>query len=271
MLSDALREKSVNYSRETKRSCDYGTVITTMLKTSMYKTAPFVIKPQYAYSSADIDAMAKAEEVWNVYNDLPFYQMLTESGLAVDEDCRAAFRFFHMVGAHAPFCLSEDLKYDKSGREGSLLGQARGSLKIVFEYLEQLKALGRYDSATIIITTDHGQVAQSNPETGKMEILSSPLMLVKEAGCRQDTMAISTAPVAQSELMPAIMKAAGLDWKEYGRTFAEIGENEARERTYNDVYFRKEGNEYTDYFIEYLIDGNVKDINSWRVNQVVYY
>lgn len=34
--------------------------------------------------------------------------------------------------------------------------QGTGSLKIVYEYLEQLRALGKYEDTTIIITADHG-------------------------------------------------------------------------------------------------------------------
>lgn len=271
MLSDSLLAASTNYREDIKRKSNYGSTITTMLKTSMYKTTPFVIKPQYVYSEVDIDEISGAEEVWNIYNDLPFYQMLKKDGLTVNGEHDSAFRFYHMVGAHAPFCLTEDMQYDKTGREGSLSGQAKASLKIVYEYLKQMKALGKYDSATIIITTDHGQTPQNDPDTGEMRQPSSPLILVKEADSHQAAMVVSKAPVAQSELMPTILKAAGLDWGKYGRTFSEIADNEKRERTYKDVYFRKEKDNYKNYFIEYLIEGDVKNIDNWKINQIVYY
>lgn len=271
MLSDGLLAATANYREDIERKSDYGNTITVMLRTSMYKTAPFAIKSRYVYSEADIDGISRAREAWNIYNDLPFYQMLKSDGLTVNAGCKSAFRFYHMAGAHAPFCLTEDMQYDKTGREGSLFGQAKASLKIVYEYLEQMKALGKYDSATIIITTDHGQTPQNDLITGEMRQPSAPLMLVKEAGSHQAVLAVNEAPVAQSELMPTILKAAGIDWAKYGRTFSEVADDEERERTYKDVYFKKEEGGYQNYYIEYLIEGDVKNINNWSVNQVVYY
>lgn len=271
MLSYDLRTASTNYRQSVERKSDYASTIAVMFETSMYKITPFAIKPQYVYSEADIDGISSAKEIWNIYNDLPFYQMLIKEGLTVNEDCGAAFRFYHMAGAHAPFCLTEDMRYDKTGREGSLLGQAKASLKIVYTYLEQMKALGKYDSATIIITTDHGQTPQSDSETAQMKRTSAPLMLVKEAGGHQDGLIINEAPVTQSELMPTILKAGGMDWTKYGRTFSEIAENEERQRRCRDVYQKKAEGGYINYFIEYLIEGDVKNIDNWKVNKIIYY
>ena len=58
------------------------------------------------------------------------------------------------------------------------------------------------------------------------------------------------------------MKAFGIDWKQYGKTFDEIGEDEQRERMYVDIY---------DYFnVQYVIDGNAADLNSWSIKSAKY-
>ena len=100
--------------------------------------------------------MYYSEHVWSIDNDLLFYQNLMENGLQVSEEKKSAFRFYHMRGPHAPFYLTEDLKYEPTGRMSSRNAQGTGSLKIVYAYLEQLRALGKYEDATIIITADHG-------------------------------------------------------------------------------------------------------------------
>jgi hypothetical protein len=259
-VSEKLRDLSANYSDKVKVHCDITATIKNMFKTSLYKISPFAIKLKYSYYSSDISEIAKAEDVWTIDDDIPFYEDLTSEGVSVSSNYRNAFRLYHMRGPHAPFYLCDDLKYDNTGRNSDLYSQARASMKIVYEYLNQLKELGLYDSSTIIITADHGQTAESNVETGEIIKPSSPVMLVKQPYETNDGLKVNYAPVSQEELFPTILKAAGIETDEYGRTFDEIDENEDRIREYIDVY--------SDYIIQYSINGNVKDINSWSISSV---
>lgn len=261
-LSDDLRNIVVNYDKNAEYSCDYFNTIKTMLKASMYRTVPFIIKPRYSYSSSEIYEIAKIEEAWNSLNDLPFYQSLKMDGLYVNNDCKSVFRFYHMNGVHPPYYLSEEVYYDKTA---GYTAQSKGCLKIIFEYLEQLKALGKYDDATIIITADHGNPAKRDGREEQLIRISSPIMLVKEAQEQHEDMVINDAPVTQGEMMPAILRAAGMDWTEYGRTFNEVNEDEERERRY------QYDDSTCEVIIRYSINGYVKTIDSWNVEDVHHY
>ena len=102
---------------------------------------------------------------------------------------KGSYRFYHMYGAHNPYHMSEDCVW--VNKDGDMMSQSKGSMKIVFEYVEQLKSLGggdMYENATIIITADHGQnyTYDSNragilPYIG-FDYTSSPILLVKNAG-----------------------------------------------------------------------------------------
>lgn len=208
--------------------------------------------------------MASSDEIWSIDNDILFYNRIVEQGISVNEDYSSAFRFYHMRGPHAPFYLSDDMRYEPTGRRATRNSQGRGSMKIVYEYMRQLKELGLYDDATIIITADHGQgyILDSDKTSGQPDRTSRPIFFVKEPNQANDTMKISNAPVSQAELIPTIMKAFGIDWKQYGKTFDEIGEDEQRERMYGDIY---------DYFnVQYVIDGNAADLNSWSIKSAKY-
>lgn len=263
-LSEAAKALTTNYNDNVRRVYAPVETLELMTKASMYKMVPFILKPAYVYYSGDVFSLAKSDEVWNIDNDLPFYHNLIKNELFVNEELENAFRFYHMRGPHAPFYLSGDIKYEPTGREVTVTSQGSGSLKIVFEYLQQMKELGLYDDATIIITADHGQgyILDSDKTSGKPDRTSRPIFIVKKPNEHGETLKISDAPVSQAELIPTILEAMGADYSDYGRTFEEILEEENRERMYVDVY---------SYFtVQYTINGDAADINSWDIKKAVY-
>lgn len=263
-LAESAKALTTNYRNDSSWTYSPIETLKWMLKSSMYKMMPFILKPEYVYYSGDVFALAKSDEVWNIDNDLPFYNSLMQQGLTVNEESSPAFRFYHMRGPHAPFYLSEDIKYEPTGREATVSSQGRGSLKIVYEYLNQMKELGIYDDATIIITADHGQgyISDSDKTSGKPDRTSRPIFIIKRPNEQGEAMRISNAPVSQAELIPTILDAVGTDGSDYGRTFEDISENEQRERMYVDVY---------SYFtVQYTINGDAADLESWDIKKAVY-
>lgn len=264
LMPEELYQKMDNYSDAVVRRYKIIETYMTMLKTSMYKIAPFLGKSFYEYYTLDIENITYNRDIWSIDNDLVFYHDIAENGLSISQEEESAFRFYHMRGPHAPFYLTEDLKYESTGRMATRTSQGKGSLKIVYEYMEQMKELGKYEDATIIITADHGQSNISDPYTSpvKPEKTSRTLFLVKKSGEHHENMQISEAPVSQAELIPTILEALNMEYASYGRTFDEIAVNERRVRKYIDVY--------SDYTIEYVINGHAADLDSWSVESAVY-
>lgn len=265
LLPKKVYQHMDNYAENVTLKYDISKTFCTMLRTSLYKTMPFLLKQQYAYYTSDIKEMYYNENVWSIDNDLLFYQNLMENGLQVADDKKSAFRFYHMRGPHGPFYLTEDLKYEPTGRMSSRNAQGTGSLKIVYEYLEQLKALGKYEGATIIITADHGvgKIVETNKTDGQPDQTSRPLLLVKLPDEQHTAMQISDAPVTQAELVPTLLDAFGMAHTSYGRTFAEVPAGEQRQRIHLDDYY--------DRRILYTIDGHAAELDSWRIAWAEYY
>lgn len=255
-----------NYKEDVEKHCSLGTTLSTMYRTSMYKIMPFALKGRYAYYSADINSIATSEEIWDIENDLPFYHSLIQKGLTIDQDLDKVFRFYHMMGSHVPYYLSEDMEYDRTGRRVTELSQSKASLKIVYEYMRQMRELGVYDDATIVIIADHGQrLEHAALVDGRPVQTSRPILLIKGAGASQEAMAVNSAPVCQEELMPSLLQAMGLDWRPSGRTLDEVDPDEMRERTYVDFDLIER------YLIEYAVNGDARVLEDWDVKRGAYY
>ena len=137
-------------------------------------------------------------------------------------------------------------------------------MKIVYEYLNQLKELDKYEDATIIITADHGQIATYDSEVKSPTITSLPIMLVKEKGSSQDSLCVSDAPVSQTEIMPLVMKAVGnSNWINYGKTFEEIRSGEDRPRYYVDMLDNK-------YMVQFVINGDANELANWSTYKMIW-
>lgn len=264
LMADSFYRKLDNYRDTVSVKYNIGRTFRTMTRSSMYKVAPFVVKPLYEYYTSDIKEMTYNEDIWSIDNDKLFYDDIVEDRLSVSDEYGSVFRFYHMRGPHAPFYLTEDLEYESTGTMSSLESQGKGSLKIVYEYMEQMKALEIYDSATIIITADHGQGDILNTEkySGQPEKTSRTIFLVKKPGEHHESMVINEAPVSQAELAPTILAAFGMEYGSYGRTFEEIPVDEKRVRQFVD--------DYLGHKVIYSIDGHAAELDSWSIKSAQY-
>lgn len=250
-------QELVENGRQAKWSLDIAEELKVMAKTARYKTYPFVLKNCFFYSDDDILNMKRSDvQIHNIYNDIPFATQFLEEGITVDETREGSFKFYHLHGAHTSYLMNEAFESE----ETDMLTQARASMKLVFAFLEQLKAKGLYEDATIIITADHGQNYFDRPSSAEeldLELVSCPILFVKEAGASGTDMEVSKAPVSHTELVPTILQAVIGDTRGLGKTFDEIVENEEREREF--IY----GRHYDIPFVKYTISGDAMKIESW--------
>lgn len=263
MVSKSVMDKVSNYKAGVERKCGLQDTLDLMTQCSKYRMAPFVLKNYYQYDSSDIALLTDNGTVWTAENDYPFYKSLVEQGLQVVEnkDANGTFKFIHMHGAHPPYILTEDFQhipYDARRNDGygtDKLSQAKAAMKIVYEYIRQMKELGKYNDALIIITADHGYTDDLHDETGKIIKTSFPIIFIKEPDDENVEIKISEAPVCTADLMPTIKKNIGIDVKE--KTCSEIEEGEERIRNF---IARGSGVDAD----AYEINGNVRELDSWE-------
>ena len=157
--------------------------------------------------------------------------------------------------------LSEDLHYTKyedrrADEMGDKISQAKGSLKVVYEYLSQLKEIGKYDDATIIITADHGVTQPLHDENGNMIDVSCPVMYVKDPAHNSVGKGeVSEAPVCHEDVISLITNK--IEKQSVKKSFFDYNEKDERNR----VMYRIGIDDYT----KYGINGNARDLSSWKV------
>lgn len=269
---ELIYDKTINIeppaaNEETSYLNETGTVWA-MLRASLYRNLPWFAKPFVYFNTDEMNqAMAIVEESTPsdnppyIMNDAQWYAKLKDHGLSFEEgDDKGAYRFIHLNGTHIPYNL--DAEGNNFGQETSLDEQARGSLKMVIAYLDELKRLGVYEDATIIITADHGIWWECPPD--EEPFLTSPLMLVKPAGVSEGVLQVSEAEITAYDVLPTVIDAIGGDASAYGPTIFEQPES-GRDRRY--IFTHTVSN--VDVRIrEFRVDGNALDPSSWSATGV---
>ncbi len=121
--------------------------------------------------------------------DIRFYRnMRREMALGDFDKC---FKYLHLHGVHQP------LEYDETvslNPDTDLMRQLRGSLKIIREFIQKLKDLGIYDSATIVITGDHTE--EYTPEI---------VTFIKPPNHKQERMTINSVSAVITDICPTVL------------------------------------------------------------------
>lgn len=262
-----LASETLNVHPVDKAPLDTWRTFLCMEQCALYREAPWVLKPAFWYYTSDLNnrmiadsGTGNMDDSLYELDDAAILKMVREQGLeATDEGEAGAFRFIHLFGPHFPYNVDENgqaVATNESNRER----QARGSMKVVFEYMDQLKKLGLYDEATIIVTADHGVwFLTDDPPRDPV----SPIMLVKpsnDSTGEHGAAAISDMPVSHDDLHSTIIGAMGGDATKYGATFFEINDPN-RVRYYDST---TSAGDQGQRFVEYEITGSIFDMSNWK-------
>lgn len=263
LVSNSQMNIISNYKDDVERECGIHELLSIMMQCSKYRMSPFILKNYYQYDTGDITDITQKDNVYKCRDDLPFYEELMGEGLQVvdSEEKKGTFKFIHMWGAHPPYNLTEDFRHiDYDSRRdvhiGDKISQAKGTMKIVYEYISQLKELGKYDDATIIITADHGDFLLPCDENGQIIRTSFPICFVKEPHDNNTEINVSEAPICHTDLLATIYEQLGIDIEE--RTCKEIEENEEKLRQF--IHY----DNTTAVISMFEVNGNVRDLDSWK-------
>ena len=261
-VDESMVDKISNFHSDIKKNCNAYDLFSMMNIWSRYRFAPFIVKKYYFYYTYELDTLLTDDSLYSIHNDWKIYQQLTQEKLHISENGdKGTFKFIHMKGAHPPFVLSEDLHYTKyedrrADEMGDKISQAKGSLKVVYEYLSQLKEIGKYDDATIIITADHGVTQPLHDENGNMIDVSCPVMYVKDSAHNSVGKGeVSEAPVCHEDVISLITNK--IEKQSVKKSFFDYNEKDERNR----VMYRIGIDDYT----KYGINGNARDLSSWKV------
>lgn len=263
-----IYDKTINITTEGESLMDGWGTFTALMQCAVYRDFPWVAKPFFWFytdqinQQMSVDAGAGSASPYTL-DDARWFRELKSTGLTANDEGEAgAFRFIHMTGTHWPYNLDEHGE-DIGLNNATLDQQAQGSMLMVSEYLRQLKELGLYDDATIVITADHGDYY---PIQGPLEEPASPILLVKPSQSAEQAaqpLSISNAPVWAEDILATVIDAVGGDASAYGRTVYDIAEGETRRRIYFETTNDDKG--YDVELLEYAINGDVLNMEDWTL------
>ncbi|MBR2789516.1 MAG: hypothetical protein IKD70_02700, partial [Eggerthellaceae bacterium] len=264
-LSDTQKQEhlvdpTINVHGISQFSVSWKGAILALSKVALYRDMPWALKERFWFHTdylnrriVESDISAAPDDTMYIIDDVRYFARMQTFGLSVGEGedgTAPALRIIHLNGAHFPWRL------DANGTDvgtSTLEQQAAASLLMVKTYIGQLQQLGLYDSATIIVTADHGAWGFE---------IANPILLVKPAGQRGGNggPAVSMAPVSHEDFCASILDAFGMDWTAYGKPWRLWGEDEVRSRI---TYVAEYENDKPKTLVEYRVDGFSLDPSSW--------
>lgn len=223
-----LRGRLSNVTNEPNEvETDKKLLTKTMLKMSCYRMVPEIAKPYFYTNVSEYSEAVRNMGDGILQTNSDFYARLLEKGLEKKTDGNY-FILQHLIGTHEFNTAADGTAKDKATVEET----ARGCMTILEEYLKQLKELGVYDDAMIIVTADHGGC-----EKHDLQII----YYVKQPGEAHEVSPVTNAPVSHCDLLPTIAQTAGLEYTKYGNSIFDFSQDELRERSF---WLRKEDEAY---------------------------
>jgi len=142
---------------------------------------------------------------------------------------------------------------------GTAESTTKGCMRLIYEYMEEMKRLGVYEDATIVITGDHPGRFKDYENVPHPTLTA---LFFKPKGSAHTPLAYNHTPVAQDMLLPSLVASAGLEMSTpYSGTYWDTP------MTLRNYYFLKNTG-VTDYrVVEYEIKGSGREFANWKIIQ----
>lgn len=258
-------EGYVDNIETTTYETDVFKVLNHMTRLSVLKSVPLALKASFSIKSDDFRWLGASELTGGAKpyasNDPEFYNGLKSQGLSVLPG-EKRFAYYHLDGSHYPWHMDANAQRVKEETNG--VEQTKGCFLILREYFQQLKDLGLYDDATIIITGDHPT------HLLYMEPVKPMLvgLFVKPSG-ESGALQTSAAPVSLANLATTCVDAAGGDGAIWGQGYQDVPENAVLTRDYFNRYTNEDARSH--HIAHFEITGDARDWNNWHLKETQSY
>lgn len=236
-----------------------GVLVKRICKMSIYKYVPYIVKPYFEVLSKEFDSVVEYAEGDSCTDDNgEFYQLLLNNPLEISNNMKNAVIIQHIFGTHKPYTLNQNAEIVE---EADRIDTIKGLSVILNEYMQQLKDIGMYDDATIIITADHGAWYGGDTQ---------PIFFIKQSGETHEALVVNEAPISLDDMQATILSLAGEDYSAYGTSIFDWNADDVRERT---VYMRENDEQYPEVqgssfnvYYQYTYVGKRNNLNE-RIEQ----
>ena len=179
-IPDSLKESCDNIISGESGINNIPKFIATLYRLVGCSYAPDILRQACWLMGDEFDSLYSpkdSDEALYTISNTAFYEKLESFG--INESHSPRFELIHLYGAHYPYITDENLNpMIPSYSDANAIRASRGTLKIIFEYLNKLKKAGAYDNSLIVIMADHGYT-----EPGA---INDPLLMIKPADSTGD-------------------------------------------------------------------------------------
>lgn len=234
-----------------------------MIRLSLSQYLPIAAKNAVGYMSTpefNAHAIYKTDEddvfIVNEESTEALYGRVSDAQFNKVET-KGRFTFIHLYGCH---------DVNKSNIEN-----VKNTFKLINEYLDNMKSLGIYEDATIIITGDHSAALSDSKLIGEANKRDDgtrvTAMLFKKSGDAGVPLKRSNAQISQDELWATIYESEGILDLKTGESFFDVPEGVDRVRRYYFEMYKNSKNNDLEYnqLIEYKIEGTANDGENWEI------
>ncbi|MCQ2751738.1 MAG: sulfatase-like hydrolase/transferase [Coriobacteriales bacterium] len=210
-----LQDCTINIGPKEQHISIPGT-IKQMLRCGCYRDLPFLLKPSFLIYGDKINSDVSEGATIDGYEEFnrkedQIYHNLQNNALTINETGeKGTFKYYHLLGEHSPWYWDKNFEPDENA---DLLSQGICEMKLIVEYIKNLKRLGVYDNTTIILSADHGE---QMPISDDMYMVDNPFLLVKPAKSHNPNptgqpVKFSNLATGHLDVHPTVMDAVGGD------------------------------------------------------------
>ncbi len=236
---------------------EHGVAFSKLMQLSAFRYSPVFWKPFFwadtNYYNQDVMKIGHASTYG--FDDAKYGPLFAD---AVADREQNAFKFYHLNGPHAPYNINADGTYNENGT--TVEEQLMGTMGYLYAAFDQMKELGIYDDAAIIITADHGDPISDFEPVKRATRIG---LFYKPSGSSGDELKWSSAPVCTDNIPATLVKTVGGDYSKYGTPLDEIGEDDEITRYYYKCVCDSKQTEIE--ICKYEIIGNAADFNNWKL------
>ncbi len=238
-----------------------------MIRLSLYRYLPFCAQGLVGnISTPTFDKYVQYDMTYDIYStDMSkVYGTLTEDELTLRESDKG-YSFIHIDGCHKSTVYDPDFNLLPEGDPDNLSWSTENvmtqSFKIISRYIAEMKRLGVYENATIIITGDHANIRSDTKEPTDSYVTA---LMVKPAGVAEGEIKTNYAQLDVDNVLATIKEAAGIATD--APTVFEVPEGEEQVRTlmFQRSYKNDAGKTVYENIV-YEIRGNGKDFSNWTI------
>ncbi len=251
-----------------------------VLDLSLFRHLPHLVKPWiYRNQSWLLQAWGPlnvpADRKFAPSNSVAFMQHYRSRLRVGDEQPR--YKFIHLFLPHLPLVLDSGCKFlgTRPQSREAFVEQSACAVRVVSDFLNDLRARGVYENALIVISADHGnrfpsELVSSQFEDAQVASRATALLLIKTPGAREE-LVTSAAPVTLSDIPATIAELTGIPNRFPGRSALQLRAGDRRDRRF--YYYIWRGGYWNYDFLpelrEYVVSGDVFDPGAWQFQGLV--